>query len=176
MHTSSVRHWEISHDTAGSHIDQRSLLITPLISSGAGLRKDLAAYLLEVGILTCFNSLEWDPAMADSHYMDGFFLHYILVATSGHGVKVILQTIKDWLWMTAGTSGLHCDCFHRRLGQWNTLFTELCAPNLPSALAGRNSCYCFCGVKRSDAKQPWQQDEDRAGTVLDRLFSVRTLG
>lgn len=58
--------------------------------------------------------------MADSHYMqmmDGFFLHYILVATGEHGVKVILQTIKDWLWMTEGTSGLHLASFHRRLGQ-----------------------------------------------------------
>lgn len=58
--------------------------------------------------------------MADSHYMqmmDGFFLPYILVTTGGHGVKVILQTIKDWLWMTAGTSGLHPARFRRRLGQ-----------------------------------------------------------
>lgn len=117
--------------------------------------------------------------MTVSHYMqmmDGFFLQYIFMTTGGHGVKLILQTIKDWLWMTAGTSGLHLAHFRRRLGQWNTLFTELRAPNLPATLAQRNSCYCFCGMKRLDANQPWHQDEDRAATVLKRSFTGRSLG
>lgn len=58
--------------------------------------------------------------MVDSHYMqmmDRFSFHSILVGTGGHGVKVILHTIEDWRWMTAGTSGLHLAYFRRRLGQ-----------------------------------------------------------
>lgn len=143
------------------------------------IRTGLIWLFARTGKLTCFNSLKWDPAMADSHYMqmmEGFFLHYLLVTTGGHGVKVILQTMKDWLWMTASTSGLHIALFRRRLGQWNTLFTELCAQNLLAALARRNSCYCFCGMKSLDANQLWHEVEDRAVTALDRSFSVRTLG
>lgn len=143
------------------------------------IRTGLIWFFAKTGKLTCFNSLKWDPAMADSHYMqmmEGFFLYYLFVTTGGHGVKVILRTMKDWLWMTASTSGLHIARFRRRFGQWNALFTELCAQNLLAALAWRNSCYCFCGMKNLDANQLWQEVEDRAVTALDRSFSVRTLG
>lgn len=117
--------------------------------------------------------------MADSHYMqmmEGFFSYYLLVTTGGHGVKVILQTMKDWLWMTASTSGLHIVRFRRRFGQWNTLFTELCAQNLLAALARRNSCYCFCGMKSLDANQLWHEVEDRAVTAIGPVVLSQNVG
>lgn len=110
--------------------------------------------------------------MVDSHcmqMMDRFFLHYMFMTTGGLGVKAILQTIKDWLWITAGTLSAR---FHRRLGQWNIFFTELHAPNLQVRLARRNSHYCFCGMKSLDANQLWHQDEDRGASILDQTFSV----
>lgn len=145
-------------------------------------------YLLRVGILTCFNSLNWDPPMADSHYMQmihGLSLTFTFIyiymndvknRTGELDIKVILQTIKAWLWMTAGTSGLCFARFRRRAGQWNTLFTDLCASNLLVKFAWRNSCYCFCGMRTLAVNQLWHRDEDRAAVLLNQTFTVSVLG
>lgn len=63
--------WEIFHDTAGSRIDQKSLLIISLISSGAGLGQYLSGNLL-VGILICFNRVRFSNDCFTLYADDGW--------------------------------------------------------------------------------------------------------